>query len=143
MLKKARKALSYYTLARRTKRAQSLRSVNLAWRVSAIIIIALAIFMIYDYLQGKYPEAVTYTPLAAGALPQVFILGDKLFTWFLIGVFFGIIALSVINEGEYFLAVRRLAKEIELEAGREVRAIAPFTSGLIKAGKRRAKKRGK
>jgi hypothetical protein len=152
MLKKARKALSYYSLARRTKRAQSLRSINLAWRAIAIVLIALAIFIIYDYLQGKYPEAVSYTPLAAGALPQVFLLGDKLFTWFLIGVFFGVIAISVINEGEYFIAVSRIARDIEREAERAVkgisaeaekgaRTLAPLQPGLIKTTKRKGKKK--
>jgi len=117
-----RKALKYYSWAHKAKRTQSLRSINLAWRASAIILIALAIFLVYDYLQGKYPEAVSYTQLATGTT-QVIILGDKLFTWFLIGVFFGIIALSVINEGEYFLAVRRVAQEIEREAEQAVKGL--------------------
>ncbi len=147
-----RKILKYYAWAHKTKTAQSLRSVNLAWRVSVIILVALAIFLVYDYLQGKYPDAVTYTPLAEGALPQVFILGEKLFTWFLIGVFFGIIAVSVINEGEYFLAVRRIAldvereaeravKELGKEAGREARLLAPPV--FEKGGRKRFKKKKK
>lgn len=139
-----RKALRYYSIARRMKRAQTLRSINLAWRISAIIIIAFAIFLVYDYLQGKYPEAITYTPLAGG-LPQVFILGEKLFTWFLIGVFFGIIAISVINEGEYFLAVRRIALEIEREAEHAAKKLgltllAPSSKKGGKATRQKVKK---
>ena len=99
------------------------------WRLLVILTAALLALFVNDYLQAKYAGAIVFTlnPDGSGLAPAGYAMADKLFYWFMTGVLFGIVALAVLNEGEFILGIRKMLKKIgseerkvEREVGREV-----------------------
>jgi uncharacterized membrane protein len=84
---------------------------HLQWRIFAVLASAAAIGIIYNYLFFKY---TLYLP-EYGAF-----LGDRFFYWFMLGTLFGIVSLAAVFEGEFILGVKRVTKEIESEAHKEL-----------------------
>ena len=83
---------------------------HLQWRIFAALLAAAAIAVIYNYLTWKYPVFL----VEYGAF-----LGEKYFSWFMIGALFGIVSMAAVFEGEFILGVKRVAREVEDEAKRE------------------------
>ncbi|MFH0835674.1 MAG: hypothetical protein V1834_00755 [Candidatus Micrarchaeota archaeon] len=126
MVKQRVKALwGYYKTAHQTR----FQFYNLTWRVIVVLLAALSMFFIYDYLTWKY----TFPVVLSGAS---FLLADKLFYWFMVGVFFGIVAMGLIYEGEYLINLNKFGKEVEKETIRAIGLLAQ------KGGKKNVKKRG-
>ncbi|MBI4361080.1 hypothetical protein HY572_04900 [Candidatus Micrarchaeota archaeon] len=106
-LKRLKKYASFYKIAHH----QRVQLFNLKWRLLVILVVAAAMFLVYEYLQWRYP--VTFFDELRG---KPVILSDRIFEWFGIGVAFGVIALAGLYEGEFMLGVRRLAKHFEQQA---------------------------
>ncbi len=85
---------------------------HLQWRIFAALLAAAAIAVIYNYLVWKYPVFL----VEYGGF-----LGEKYFYWFMLGVIFGLVSLAAVFEGEFILGVKRVAKEVEQEAKRELK----------------------
>ncbi|MFH1200051.1 MAG: hypothetical protein V1708_03215 [Candidatus Micrarchaeota archaeon] len=85
---------------------------HLQWRITAALFSAAAVALIYNFLFWRYN---IFIPEIGG------FLGERYFSWFMIGAIFGIVCLSAVFEGEFILGVRRVAKEVEHEAKSEFR----------------------
>lgn len=104
MFKRLKKYASFYKIAHN----QRVKLYHLKWRLFFILLTASAMILIYEYLQGRYPYGV-YDAIKG----TKFLLSDRIFEWFSIGVIFGIVALSVMYEGEFILRIRGLVKHFE------------------------------
>lgn len=105
------------------------------WRLIVVLLAAICISFVYDLLQTKYFHVVVM-----GA--QSFVLADKLFSWFMTGVLFGIIALAILYEGEVMLGLRRAIREIEGEVDATVKRLTGASLKPAKtAGKRKTRKK--
>ena len=106
MLKRLKKYASFYRIAHH-KRVQMF---HLTWRIFFILLVAAVMIMVNEYLQARSPYGVY------DAIKGVkFLLADRIFEWFSIGVMFGVLALGAMNEGEFILSVRRLLKHFEMQ----------------------------
>ncbi len=76
------------------------------WRLFICLLLACAILLTYGYLQGKYFAVST-------AYQPVFIVSEKLFYWFIVGLFFGLAAMFLVTEGEHALGLWKLSKKLE------------------------------
>ncbi len=115
VLKRLKKYAAFYKIAH-NKRVQM---YNLKFRVVAVMLIASIMLLVNDYLQNRYPYGVF------DAIKGVkFMLADRLFEWFAIGVIFGAIALGALYEGEFMLSIRKLVKHFERQ-----------TFGMLQAAK--------
>ena len=103
---KAKKLWTYYKTAHQTR----LQFFSLTWRVIVVLIAVLSMLFIYDYLANKYF-------LVVSGIGDPFLLADRLFYWFIVGVFFGVVAIGVIYEGEYLINLNKFAKDVERETG--------------------------
>jgi len=79
---------------------------DVRWRLLFVGVALVGVFLVRDYLDGKYYAAFSTPALG------VFVLADKLFYWFMTGFFFGIIALALLYEGELMAGLWRLAKRL-------------------------------
>lgn len=95
---------------------------NLKWRLFVILLAVASILVVNDYVHDKYALAVVYNvdPQGGGLNPAGYTLAGKMFDWFMTGVLFGIVALGVLNEGEYVIALRKIAAELERGAEKTV-----------------------
>lgn len=130
--KRLKKYASFYKIAHH----QRVRLFNLKWRVLVILVVALAMVLIYEYLQWRYP--VTFFDELR---QKPVILSDRIFEWFGIGVAFGVIALAGLYEGEFMLGVRRLTKDFEHQAA-ELLGMHPKKMKQSKAQKGKLKRKG-
>ena len=104
MIHRLKKYASFYKIAHN----QRVKLYHLKWRLFFILLTASAMVLVYEYLQGRYPYGVY------DAIKGVkFMLADRIFEWFSIGVIFGVIALSMLYEGEFILSIRGLVKHFE------------------------------
>ncbi len=78
---------------------------DIRWRGVIVLFSAFFIGFVYWYLQNRYFYVVEEFQ---------FLLSEKLFYWFMIGSLFGIISIGLIFEGEFFLGLRNIAKELSL-----------------------------
>ncbi|MBI5225511.1 hypothetical protein HY989_06595 [Candidatus Micrarchaeota archaeon] len=76
---------------------------NIKWRGMIVLLSTFFIGFIYWYLGSQFGYYVQQYD---------FFLSDKLFHWFMIGSLFGIISIGMIFEGEFFLGLRNIAKEL-------------------------------
>ncbi|MBI2445609.1 hypothetical protein HYV43_04440 [Candidatus Micrarchaeota archaeon] len=104
MIRRLKKYTSFYKIAHN----QRVKLYHLKWRLFMMLLVAATMILIYEYLQGRYPYGV-YDAIKG----TKFLLADRVFEWFSIGVIFGVVALSVLYEGEFILSVRRLVKHFE------------------------------
>src|SRR3989344_3410070 len=110
VLKKLRVLRGYYVSAHKMRTD----FFNWKWRLFIILIAALALLFINDYLQYKYTSAIVQEIQPDGTLAAAdYALSGKLFNWFMTGVLFGIIALAALYEGEFILGLRKMAKSLE------------------------------
>ncbi|PIO06298.1 hypothetical protein COT29_01795 [Candidatus Micrarchaeota archaeon CG08_land_8_20_14_0_20_59_11] len=124
MIEKLKKYFRYYGFVRQGTPT----TTSWKWRIIAILLAGVGVSFVYNYLVGKYTRLVNVEGI------EPFILSDKLFYWFMTGVLFGIIALAVMYEGEFFVVLRRAVKAAEKEANSRVKAL------VGSAGKRRKKR---
>jgi len=104
MMQRLRKYTSFYKIAHN----QRVKLYHLKWRLFMMLLVAAAMILIYEYLQGRYPYGVY------DAIKETkFLLSERIFEWFAIGVIFGVVALAVMYEGEFILSIRRLVKHFE------------------------------
>jgi len=95
---------------------------NLKWRLFVILLAALLVLFVNDYLQNKYAATAVIAISPDGTADAApYALPDKLFNWFMTGVLFGIVALGVLNEGEFILGLRRMIMRFERDAERGVK----------------------
>ncbi len=115
-----RKYLSFYHIAH----GQRVKLYDLRWRVFFIFLTAIALILTKEYLDFRYPFGV-YDPLRE----STFVLSERVFEWFGYGILFGIIAVSLMHEGEFLLQLRRFVKGIELQTAPKNRpkAVRPKT----------------
>ncbi|MBI5226264.1 hypothetical protein HY994_03420 [Candidatus Micrarchaeota archaeon] len=106
MLKRLKKYASFYRIAHH-KRVQL---YHWKWRLFFILLVAAAMILVYEYLQGRYPYGV-FDPIKG----VKFMLSERIFEWFSIGVMFGVVALAAMYEGEFMFSVRRLVKHFEMQ----------------------------
>ena len=102
------------------------------WRLIVILLAAICVSYVYDLLQTKYFHVVVM-----GA--QSFVLADKLFSWFMTGVLFGIIALAVLYEGEVMLGLRRALSQVEGEVDATVKRLTGASLKPARAAKKKRK----
>lgn len=104
MIRRLKKYASFYKIAHNER----VKLYHLKWRLFVILLTASLMILIYEYLQGRYPYGV-FDAIKG----TKFLLADRVFEWFAIGVIFGVVALSAMYEGEFILGVRRLVKHFE------------------------------
>ncbi len=104
MFRRLKKYTSFYKIAHN----QRVQLYHLKWRIFMMLLTAAAMILIYEYLQGRYPYGV-YDAIKG----TKFLLADRVFEWFAIGVIFGVVTLAALYEGEFILSVRRLVKHFE------------------------------
>ncbi|PIO03833.1 hypothetical protein COT57_00130 [Candidatus Micrarchaeota archaeon CG09_land_8_20_14_0_10_55_25] len=95
--------LDYYTYLGR-KRVQYF---SWKWRVIVILLALSVSAYVYDLLNEKY-----FFFVEAGS-QGAFLLSDKLFSWFMTGFLFGVLALGLLYEGELLVNWRRLFRDVE------------------------------
>ncbi len=94
---------------------------NWKWRLFVILLAALLVLFVNDYLQGKYAGTAVIAISPDGTADAApYTLPDKLFNWFMTGMLFGIVALAVLYEGEFILGLRRMVVHFEKQAERGV-----------------------
>jgi len=103
------------------------RQFNWQWRLFVVLVAVAAMLVVNDYLTGKYSQVFQSDSLG------VFVLSDKLFYWFATGFLCGVLALTMMNEGEVFSALWRVARDFERQAEETV--------GVRPAKRRVAKRR--
>lgn len=131
-LKRLKKYASFYKIAHH----QRVQLFNLKWRLFVILVVAVAMFGVYEYLQWRYPitffDELRQTPV---------ILSDRVFEWFGIGVAFGVIALAALYEGEFMLSVRKLTKHFEQQAAQLLGMHQKKQRNPKQSAKKKSKKR--
>jgi hypothetical protein len=125
MRKRIKRFFHYYRIANRNRWDW----ISWKWRVFAVLVAAVVILYVSDYLTGKYFGIATTMGHAAP-----FIISEKIFYWFMTGFFLGMIVVTLIFEGEFVLGIRKLARHLEKEALAGIKA-------LEKPLKTKAKKR--
>lgn len=135
MIRRLKKYASFYKIAHNER----VKLYHLKWRLFVILLIASLMILIYEYLQGRYPYGV-FDAIKG----TKFLLADRVFEWFAIGVIFGVVALSAMYEGEFILGVRRLVKHFEHQTAdllHHARARRSEKSGKEVAAKRKTFRR--
>lgn len=100
--KRFKKFLHFYGVAHRSRSTW----YNLKWRAIVILLVGILIIFVQDYLNAKYALPVLYNGRET-------LLSEKLFYWFMTGLFAGLISFALLFEGEFILGVRRLHKQME------------------------------
>ena len=108
---------SYYLLAHKRRQEWA----NWKWRLFAILVTIIILFYVNEYLAQNYYTTVSFVKPSGEA--AAFVLSDKLFYWFASGMIFGLVVMAMIYEGEFMLALLKLARGIEGEFGREARTV--------------------
>ena len=83
------------------------------WRIIVILLAVVLCIYINDYLQGKYFQAIE---IPTG----MFILADKLFSWFMTGAIFGMLLVGLMYEGEFIIGLNKLTRNLEADAQTEL-----------------------
>jgi len=104
-----KKIAKYYRLTQPTRAQWH----STTWRIIVILLAIVLSLYVNDYLQGKYFQAVE---LPSG----VVILADKLFSWFMTGVIFGILLVGLMYEGEFIIGLNKLTRALENNAQAEL-----------------------
>ncbi|HIH20364.1 TPA: hypothetical protein HA244_03795 [Candidatus Micrarchaeota archaeon] len=110
---------------------------NWKWRVFLIFLAVLTVLFVNDYLQAKYVDTAVNKINADGSITAApYAIADRLFYWFMTGVLFGVVALAVLNEGEFILGLRRMVRSLakgerqaESRAGRLLGKMGSTLSG--------------
>ncbi len=108
---------AYYLLAHKRRQEWA----NWKWRIFAILLVLVVLFYVNDYLQNNYYATVSF--IKPNGETAAFVLADKLFYWFATGLLLGMISLAIIYEGEFVLALIKLARGIEGQFEDNVRAV--------------------
>ena len=108
---------SYYLLAHKRRQEWA----NWKWRVFAILVVLAVMFFVNDYLQANYYTTVTF--VKPSGEPTAFVLADKLFYWFATGAILGLVAMALIYEGEFILALMKFARGIDGEFDKDARFV--------------------
>jgi hypothetical protein len=108
---------SFYLLAHKRRQEWA----NWKWRLFAILVTLIIMLYVNDYLQRNYYTAVSFVKPGGGA--AAFVLADKLFYWFATGVIIGLVAMALIYEGEFMLALLKFARGIESEFNKDARTV--------------------
>ncbi len=82
---------------------------NVKWRAVVVMLAIAFIIFIYWYL-GINKDYYWLVEVPSG---ETFWLSEKIFNWFMIGALFGIISVGMIFEGEFFLGLRHIARELD------------------------------
>jgi hypothetical protein len=108
-----KKFLDYYRLSNRHRHSW----FNLKWRLFVVLLLALFMAIIKDYLTGGYASYVIFSPVTQSTAP--FLNGvatTTLFYWFFVGIIVGAFTAWLIFEGEYALGMYKTVKRMEREA---------------------------
>jgi hypothetical protein len=108
---------AYYMLAHKRRQEWA----NWKWRIFAILVVAAIMIYVNDYLQHNYYTTVSF--LKPSGETAAFVLADKLFYWFATGVIIGLVAMALIYEGEFMLALLKFARGVESEFERGFGAV--------------------
>ncbi len=104
MMDRVKKYASFYSIAHHRR----VQLYHWKWRLFFILLTASVMVLIYEYLQGRYPYGVY------DAIKGVkFLLSERIFEWFSIGVIFGVVSLAIMYEGEFIFGVRKLVHHFE------------------------------
>ncbi|MBI4406777.1 hypothetical protein HY571_02590 [Candidatus Micrarchaeota archaeon] len=84
---------------------------NTKWRVFIALVILLGMWVTFDYLQTTYPQTADNVVVSAqsGTEVQAF---QRMFNWFVTGFLAGFVAFALMQEGEFLLATKNLAKQL-------------------------------
>ncbi|HEV8289781.1 MAG TPA: hypothetical protein VGQ00_02390 [Candidatus Norongarragalinales archaeon] len=107
MVSKIRKLAEYYYVANRQRQAWFSGKFRLF--VSAVV--ATGILLVYYHLQSAYSHDGTPIQILIGQ--NAYLLYEKLFNWFIAGMFFGILAAGLLFEGEFILGIWKTLKHLE------------------------------
>ena len=102
-----RRRLSGLSSAYSAIQARRAALFNWKWRVFVILLTLSVMFIVREYLDWKYFHVFATESLGA------FLLADKLFYWFMTGLFFGVISLALLYEGELILGLWKGVKHFE------------------------------
>ena len=87
---------------------------NAKWRLLVVLLLIASALLVRDYLEDKY-----VAEFAATTVP-VYLVLDKVFYWFLVGVVFGGAAAALMFEGEFAIGIWKSLKHFEKQAAREI-----------------------
>jgi hypothetical protein len=102
--------------------------VSPKWRLFVVLLVIATMFLVQDYLTGKYLAEFKESPLAFEAL-------DKVMYWFGVGIVVGAAALFLMFEGEFAIGMWNHLRRAEQAALKEF-------AGLP-AGKRKVRRKKK
>ncbi|HLD75516.1 MAG TPA: hypothetical protein VI874_00730 [Candidatus Norongarragalinales archaeon] len=110
-MKRLKKYADFYRIAH----AERARLFNGKWRFLFVLFTSSALILVKEYLDGRYPYTV-YDALKSAK----FLLSDRMFEWFGLGILFGFIAVSLMHEGEFLLQLRKFVHGIEQQTESKV-----------------------
>ncbi len=104
--------------------------VNPKWRLFVVLAVMASMFLVQDYLTGKYLAEFKDSPLAYLAL-------DKAMYWFGVGIVVGAAAMFLMFEGEFAIGVWNQLKRAEQAA---VHAFASLPKTARKTARKKRKR---
>lgn len=111
---------------------ERLNSFHPIWRLVIIFIGISIMWFAFQYLLGEYPQ---HNGDVISNLAQGIALGERIFSWFIGGVFVGLVLFALMIEGEFLLSVQRFSRFVEKEA----RLIEVFREKVLKGKGKRAR----
>ena len=103
---------------------------SLKWRAFIALLLVAVMMLVRDYLSAKYLAEFSQNPL-------MYLVLDKVYYWFIAGTMLGIAFSWLLYEGEFAIAIWKLARSIENNAFKGLVAKAKTAT----AAKARKKKR--
>ncbi len=104
-----REALKLYKFA--NKQRDEFYSVK--WRLFVALLIVVAMWFAYNYLQSTYPASPER--LVASASGTALQASERMFNWFVTGFLLGFLAFALMFEGEFLIASMKIAKLLKGE----------------------------
>ncbi len=89
---------------------------NSKWRVFIALVILFGMWLTFGYLQTAYPATADNVVVSqqSGTEVQAF---QRMFNWFVTGFLAGFVAFALMQEGEFLLATKNLAKQLSAQLG--------------------------
>ncbi len=87
---------------------------NVKWRLFIGLLIVIGMWLVYNYLETAYPAS--QARLVASQLSGTELQAHaRMFNWFVTGFLAGFVAFAIMFEGEFLIAARKIAKQINLD----------------------------